>query len=227
VASVALANWNGARKAALGEIAAAHGALGGGGRGRRYATLQLNHAYTVLLSSQFQGFCRDLHSEAVDFLVAHTQPAAVAGVLRAVMTQGRKLDHGNPNPGNLGSDFGRLGMSFWNDVGLVDRRRAQRAAALNTLNEWRNAIAHQDWSGVPNQNPALQLRHVKSWHWACSGLASSFDAAVGRYLAGMVGKPPWRYDDSHVCHDLTKEGPAGWLPGFLAFWSPLGSRHGH
>ncbi|HKY34908.1 MAG TPA: hypothetical protein VJN18_03110 [Polyangiaceae bacterium] len=191
MASVALANWNGARKTALAEIAAAHGALGGKGPGRRYATLQLNHAYTVLLSSQFQGFCRDLHSEAVDFLVAHTQPTTVAAVLRAVTTQGRKLDHGNPNPGNLGSDFARLGMSFWNDVGLVDRRKGQRLAALDSLNDWRNAIAHQDWSGVPNQNPALQLRQVNAWQAACAGLATSFDTAVGQHLAGMVGQPPW------------------------------------
>ena len=191
MASVALGNWNGTRKAALAEISAAHGALGGTGPGRRYATLQLNYAYAVLLSSQFQGFCRDLHSEAVDFLVAHTQPSTVAGVLRAVMTQGRKLDHGNPNPGNLGSDFARLGMSFWNDVGLVDRRKAQRTAALNNLNDWRNAIAHQDWSGVPNQNPSLQLKQVNAWRSACAGLAASFDVAVRQHLAAMVGQPPW------------------------------------
>lgn len=191
MASVALGNWNGPRKAALAELAAAHGALGGKGPGRRYATLQLNHAYTVLLSSQFQGFCRDLHSEAVDFLVANTQPSTVAGVLRVVIMQGRKLDHGNPNPGNVGSDFARLGMSFWNEVGHVDRRKAQRLMALNDLNDWRNAIAHQDWSGVPNQNPSLQLRQVNAWHSACAGLAASFDAAVGQHLAAMVGQQPW------------------------------------
>jgi hypothetical protein len=82
-------------------------------------------------------------------------------------------------------------MSFWNDVGLVDHRKAQRSAALNNLNDWRNAIAHQDWSGVPNQNPALQLRQVNAWHSACAGLAASFDAAVGQHLAAMVGRQPW------------------------------------
>ena len=29
---------------------------------------------------------------------------------------GRKLDHGNPNAGNLGADFGRLGLPFWSAV---------------------------------------------------------------------------------------------------------------
>lgn len=51
-------------KGALGEIAAAHTAVGGQGSGRRYATQEINHAYAVLLSSQFQRFCRDLHTEA-------------------------------------------------------------------------------------------------------------------------------------------------------------------
>jgi hypothetical protein len=83
------------------------------------------------------------------------------------------------------------GDELWNDVGLVDHRKAQRSAALNNLNDWRNAIAHQDWSGVPNQNPALQLRQVNAWHSACAGLAASFDAAVGQHLAAMVGQQPW------------------------------------
>lgn len=170
MASVALGNWIGARKSALAEIAAAHGALGGTGPGRRRATLQINHAYAVLLSSQFQGFCRDLHTE------------------RVVMMQGRKLDHGNPNAGNLGSDFARLGMSFWTEVGRVDGRKTQRSAVVQDLSDWRNAIAHQDWSGVPNQNPTLHLRQsTLGCGVRVPGLAVSFDSAVGQHLAAMVG----------------------------------------
>jgi hypothetical protein len=54
--------WNTDRRQALDQIAAAHAAVGGVGPGRRYATQQINQAYATLLSSQFQGFCRDLHS---------------------------------------------------------------------------------------------------------------------------------------------------------------------
>jgi hypothetical protein len=108
VPSAALARWNALAVPALDQIEAAHRAVGGAGRGRRYATLQVNHAYAMLLSSQFQGFCRDLHSEAVAILVGSIAPAVVRPIVRAALVQGRKLDHGNPNPGNLGSDFGRL-----------------------------------------------------------------------------------------------------------------------
>lgn len=107
VPSAALNRWNTVGQQALDEIEEAHRAVGGVGRGRRYATLQVNHAYVALLSSQFQGFCRDLHTEAVAFIVG-AAPAVLRPIFRNTLVQGRKLDHGNPNPGNLGSDFGRL-----------------------------------------------------------------------------------------------------------------------
>lgn len=118
--SNSLQNWNTTRVSELNEIRSAHQRIGGGRRGRRYATQQINHAYTMLLSSQFQGFCRDLHSEAVDHIVRSVAPAAVQSVLRAEFTLHRKLDRGNPNPGNIGSDFNRLGLRS-------DPRPARRA----------------------------------------------------------------------------------------------------
>ena len=48
----------------LDEIDAAHAAVRGPVQGRRAATLRLTHAYVLLLSAQFQRFCRDLHAEA-------------------------------------------------------------------------------------------------------------------------------------------------------------------
>ncbi|MEM1031793.1 MAG: hypothetical protein AAGN82_15685 [Myxococcota bacterium] len=188
--SVALERWNAAGEQALDEIEAAHRALGGTGRGRRHATLQVNHAYTVLLSSQFQGFCRDLHTEAADFVVANTQPAVSAGVLRVLLTQGRKLDRGNPNPGNLGSDFARLGIQFWSAVRAVDAHADSRQQRLEDLNRWRNAIAHQDWINVGG-DPNLRLARVRSWRVACNGLAQSFDRAVRDHLHVMAGHDPW------------------------------------
>lgn len=52
--SNALRNWRRGGKQALDEIEAAHAAIGGSGPGRRYATQQINQAYAVMLSSQFQ-----------------------------------------------------------------------------------------------------------------------------------------------------------------------------
>jgi hypothetical protein len=74
----------------------------------------------VLLSSQFQGFCRDLHSESATLLAESVRPVALRSVLRAQLLSGRRLDRGNANPANIESDDSRLGL-------------------LSTVRQWRRA----------------------------------------------------------------------------------------
>lgn len=160
MASVALNTWRTTAATALDEIAAAHAAVGGTGPGRRYATEQINHAYAVLVCSQFQRFCRDLHTESVAHLVSATTPTAIRPVIHARLLEARKLDRGNPNPGNLGSDFGRLGVDFWVQVRQSDKRNRQRQDQLQGLSTWRNAIAiaHQDFDpSTLDPRPPLAL----------------------------------------------------------------------
>src|SRR5438094_7802018 len=113
--SNSLLRWRGERSDALDEIEAAHVGIGGAGRGRRYATQQINRAYAVLLSSEFQGFGRDLYSECVDHVVA-SAPAHLQALVRAQFLFGQPFSRGNPQAGVIGSDFGRLGLPFWEDV---------------------------------------------------------------------------------------------------------------
>lgn len=96
--SESLKRWNDVRILALAEIEDAHASVGGSERGRRYATQQINYAYAAILSSQFQGFCRDLHSESIDYLVTLV-PAALQDALRVEFLLNRTLDRGNPHPG--------------------------------------------------------------------------------------------------------------------------------
>lgn len=181
--------WLGHRATKLDEIEAAHQAVGGSGPGRRYATEQINHAYVVMLSSQFQGFCRDLHSECVDFLVSAAGGLDGIGAAVASLASQRKLDSGNPNPGNLGHDFGRLGMPFWSQVKQYDKRAASWQKELETLNSWRNAIGHQDFKSVgANQ---VRLREVRRWRSACQGLARIFDKALAGHLTAIAKSSPW------------------------------------
>ena len=133
MASQSLLNWQNRRGTELDEIAQAHALVGGTSRGRRTATQQINYAYAALLSSQFQGFCRDLHSECVDHLVA-VLPVNFQTFLRAELVRDRKLDKGNPNPGNIGADFNRLGVYFWTDVKALRPANDKRQAALEELN---------------------------------------------------------------------------------------------
>jgi hypothetical protein len=64
-------------------------------------------------------------------------------LVRRQFITARKLDSGNPNPGNIGADFDRLEISFWPAVVGYDARNADRQRLLVTLNQWRNAIAHR------------------------------------------------------------------------------------
>jgi hypothetical protein len=185
-----LRTWDSDRAAELDEIEQAHRAMGGAGRGRRYATLQINHAYTVLLSSQFQRFCRDLHTECVRFLAANVRPVTLRPLFQADLLLHRRLDRFNPTPGTLGADFDRLGLPFWDRVKVQDADAPRKMRSLEDLNSWRNAIAHGDFTGVGGLN-RLRLQEVRAWRSTCSGLARVFDVVLYDHLSAMIGSAPW------------------------------------
>jgi hypothetical protein len=189
--SNSLIRWNGERADALNEIESAHALVGGTERGRRYATQQINYSYAALLSSHFQGFCRDLHSECVDSLVAIV-PVQLKGLLELEFTWNRSLSRGNPHPGAIGSDFSRLSVDIWAEVYASDARNGRRRELLQELIDWRNAIAHQDFDPVaPGGTPTLHLARVRAWRSAVNALARSFDQAMYNYLQVVVGTAPW------------------------------------
>ena len=187
--SNSLIKWRDERSRALDEIANAHAIVGGTARGRRYATQQINYACAALLSSHFQGFCRDLHSECISHLVALT-PSSFQAFLRVEFLWNRKLDVGNPHPGAIGSDFNRLGVQFWASVDRLDSRSPRRRELLQELIDWRNAIAHQNFDQVGG-NPALHLKTVTGWRRAVGALAEDFDRAMHDYLSIAIGRSPW------------------------------------
>lgn len=170
----------------------AHRGVGGTGRGRRYATLQINQAYAVLLSSQFQGFCRDLHTECTDYFVQGVSTHVLRTSLRNVLLLHRKLKTGNANPGNIGEDFNRFGLSFWDEVLNLDQRNKGRQDRLTALNAWRNAIAHQDFDPTKLGGVSiLKLREVRDWRKACNQLAFAFEDVMRTHLKVINGVTPW------------------------------------
>jgi hypothetical protein len=193
MASNSLTVWRGNAAAALNELEAAHTAIGGTGRGRIYATQQINRAYAVLLSSRFQAFCRDLHSEAADHLTKSSAgPDPRLMMLRVRLTDSRKLDTGNPNPGNLGSDFGRFGIQFWDGLRAENSRNEDRRKKLEELNAWRNAIAHQDFDPVQlGGRVELRLETVRQWRSCCNGLALAMDRLLCSRIEAILGRRPW------------------------------------
>lgn len=183
--------WLGERSIKLDEIEAAHEQVGGNQRGRRYATQQINRAYAVLLSSEFQGFVRDLYSECVDHIVA-AAPTHLHTVMRTQFLWGQPFSRGNPQAGTIGSEFGRFGLSFWDDVYAAHANNRRRKALLDELMSWRNAIAHNDFtSGSFGRDPVLRLEKVRRWRSALRGLSRGFDAVMRNHLNGVLGNQPW------------------------------------
>ncbi len=189
--SNSLARWSGERTEALDEIESAHALVGGTERGRRYATQQINYAYAALLSSHFQGFCRDLHSECVEHIVASI-PASFQEVVQAGFDRNRSLDRGNPHPGAISSDFGRLGVDLWERTVALDGRNARRRKLLQELIDWRNAIVHQDFDPVATGGkPVLHLARVRRWRSVLNILARTFNEVMYNHLRNLSGREPW------------------------------------
>ena len=191
--SSSLQRWFGERAAALTDLENAHRSVRGSGVGARAAAQQINQAYTMLLSGQFQGFCRDLHSECAGGLVGSVAAPDLRELLFDSLVFSRRLDRGNPNPGNIGSDFNRFDVVFWTVVDGHRPENAARRAALEELNEWRNAIAHQDFSTsmLRAGRAHLTLGQVRLWRKAGGGLARSLDEVMRDHLRTFTGSAPW------------------------------------
>ena len=192
--SVALQEWRVIRCDRLDEIEAALQQVGGGGRGRRFTTQQMNRAYAVLLAAQFQRFCGDLHAECVAALVAAV-PANINLIVRSSFLRGRLLDKGNAHAGSMGSDFGQLGIELWPSLKRQSGFNIGRQKKIEHLNKWRNAIAHDDFSDAvtfpSGRMTILRLSVVREWRQACHQLAISMDQVLKVYVHGLVGVSPW------------------------------------
>lgn len=192
MSSRALRNWQTRCRKVLDEVEAAHAVVGGGRGARAFARQQINQAYVVLLSSQFQRFCRDLHDEAGDFLSTRNKFAPLAPLLRASLSYARRLDSGNPNPSNILSDFNRFGIDIWAMAAQQDMRTRKRRERLEALNRWRNAIAHHDFrSPHLRGRETVRIAEIRRWRSACDGLAVDFDKVMRLYLKSVCGKAPW------------------------------------
>jgi hypothetical protein len=195
--SKALEHWKTRSRAELKEFATAHTAVGGDGRGRRYFTRQLNHAYLVAVAAQFQRFCRALHTEGAQRIAGVVPQPDIGRAIARLLIENRKLDSGNAHDGTLGPDFERLGISFLEEVNAADARNAGRRRRLEQLNVWRNAIVHQNFMLKPHHEALVRgtnpdhVTHVRRWHANCDELAEQFDGVVRTYVTRVVGGQPW------------------------------------
>jgi hypothetical protein len=194
VASAALTSWHSGAAISLGEVLTAHRRLGGTGPGKRGLT-EINYAYATRLAAHFQGFTRALHSEAAAAIAAGIGDLNLRIVVQQQLTQGRALDKGNANAGNIGSDFGRFGFKVWDVIAAHRVANAGRKTKLDQLLEWRNGIAHDDLERrrvagllVPDR---MTLKACTTWKSALDNLALSFDHVVADQVENLGAPRPW------------------------------------
>jgi hypothetical protein len=195
--SEALGNWRVERARHLDELLHAHQLVGGPTRGRRWRTGALNGALVLQLAAEFQGFARDLHDLASDVFANWTASgnAALERVVRLQLTNSRFIDRGNAQPGSIGADFGRFGFRVWPALSGRDANSARYQAALDQVNQARNAIAHADDAKLGQLRAAglpLTLRTFRSWRRDLDQLVGTLDVEVAHQLGRLFGQAePW------------------------------------
>ena len=194
--SSALDHWRSTASGRLDELETVHSNFSGKGPGRKWGTNQLNRALFLALSAQFQGFCRDLHDLAVAEHVGHAT-AAQAPVLQTLLTQGRKLDTGNPRPGALGADFSSLGFAFIPALKSASPVTADQLDRLEHLMNFRNAVVHGNEAAItafavhplPIKTTKKSYREYRK---TLDNLATTMDDVVASNLSSLLGYPaPW------------------------------------
>lgn len=190
--SRALDHWTNATAHQLDQIADAHAAVGGTKPGRRSATEQINNAYVVLLAAAFQRFCRDLHTESINALLGSLSPAPpLETVLLAIALHGRQLDFKNATRETIAKDFNPLGLRILDELKARRKGNDKRLITLDSLNSWRNAIAHQDFDRKVLVPRKIHLKTVGIWRRQCAILAADLDGVMKSHLAALAGVSPW------------------------------------
>lgn len=173
--SASLQTWHAHRMPRVDRLRTAHKVFGSG-PGRRWETEELNHALILRLASEFQGFARDLHDEAINAVVVAVAPGAPE--MQAVLRIPYAADRGNADPGALGKDFGLFGMQLWADLeSRYPARCATWNRTLEILNTARNGIAHDDRSKLARARASgwpMTLQSVSRWRSALNGLPKAW-----------------------------------------------------
>jgi hypothetical protein len=143
--------------------------------------------YVVLLSAHFQGFCRDLYTEAAQIIASKVRPTLQV-LIQDQFSAHRTLDHGNPSADNLARDFNRFRFNLKTAL-AADPANALRRQHLAALNQWRNVAAHQGTT-LPPGGPLI-LATLRVWRQSCDGLATSLDGIMYNQPRKLLRRNPW------------------------------------
>ena len=110
MASIALQTWRTDRAHRVDALVHLHNHVEGITEIPALAVEQLGSMLVVTLAAEWQGFARDLHDRAADYVVAQVRATSPSGAscLGPLLIGRRRLDRGNATFSALSEDFGRL-----------------------------------------------------------------------------------------------------------------------
>ena len=156
------------------QLLAAHEAVTGTERGRRFDVEGLNRAAVLMLSSHFEGFLEELMAEALHAIHPSLNSPTLTGSFH------------NPWPDRIDDLYAFLGME--KPARKVSWQGANNASVRRNLEELvrtRNKLAHGT-TGV-----AIYKRDVRRFRRYVEGFAQRFDDQVAAQVMSMTGSQPW------------------------------------
>ena len=149
-------------------------------------------AYVMLLSADFQGFCRDLYSECTQKFATALTPE-LATVMQFQCSANRLLEKTNPSYKAIKSDFGRFGIIVANALAPDQMTKAnndRRKTHLERLGLWRNYCAHHN-PAEPQKAGVFSLAAVREWKVSCAEFAAELDRIMGDFIKAQTKVQPW------------------------------------
>lgn len=196
--SPALTTWQSSRLSRLDRLIALHPDSAGSTTDPAVAE-EWTQALVLRLSSEFQGFCRDLHND-----LARTIARALTGwdektrsLVFAGLTRGRALEQKSASAETIRADFDRLSVDLLLLLSTHPRAGPQWTGELGQLHRARNGVVHDDPDKIKKlkkEGRELSLATVIRWRNWVDGLVEAMDDVTSSRMSELFGMIRWNED---------------------------------
>jgi hypothetical protein len=188
----ALRKWRSNRLTRLDLVLAAH-PHAAGSRTDPAVAPEWTRALVLIVASEFQGFCRDLHDDAAEAIARGvvSDDRRIRDIIISGLTVNRGLNRRGADVQTLEDDFLRLGMALWPSLSKQHPIAAPVwLEALRYLHKARNGVVHDDLTSVAIAQAAgwtLQIDTVRRWRKLVNEIAEAMGCIVNQELAESFG----------------------------------------
>jgi hypothetical protein len=156
------------------QLMAAHAAIAGSTRGRKYEVLGINRAAILMLSSHFEGYLEDVMAEALGAINPNLNAPSLTGGFH------------NPWPDRIDDLFAFLGLS--RPSRQISWRKAGNKAVRGNLEDLvrtRNKLAHGTTGVTVYKSDVIRFRKY------ATGFAERFDQLVREQIKLLINSYHW------------------------------------